>query len=305
MAADWLAEEPSEADCREYLRQLRWPDGFICPRCAGRTGWPIRDGWLIECSRCGHQASLAAGTIFAGSKMPITHWFRVAWVMAEHPEPVTVGVLQKVVGFASYQTAWAWMHKLRRVMRPKEDETLSGKIEAGVRVLNLGGKARELAGTGRFEFRAALGYSDDGAITGVRIERISDGPDDLDGFIRRVVAPSSEVLKVWTGDSPASVWPASPGKGLGLVAESLRAWLSHWHLAYVSPKHFDGYVDEFVFKCPQVIQQPGGRFELLLRRAVGVAPLPYRELVGRDLMAGMSASKGSPDHQRSSGRPSS
>lgn len=259
----------------------------------------------MECSRCGHQASLTAETIFAGSKMPMRHWFRVAWVMAEYPEPVTVGVLQKVVGFGSYQTAWAWMHKLRRVMRPTDDETLSGKVEAGVTVLNLGGKARELAGTGRFEFRAALGYSDDGAITGVRFERISDGPDDLDGFIRRVAAPSSEVFKVWTGDSPTSAWPATPGKGLGLVAESLRAWLSHWHLAYVSPKHFDGYVDEFVFKCPQVSQPPGGRFELLLRRALGVGPVPYRELVGRNPMAGKSTGSPLPEHQRSSRRPSS
>src|SRR5487761_106421 len=186
MAPDRLAEEPSEADCWEYLGELRWPDGFVCPRCGSRTGGPVREGWLMECSGRGHQTSLIAGTTFAGTKTPIGHWFRVAWVMAEHPEPVSVRVVQKEVGFASYQTAWAWMHKFRRVMRPRDDETLSGKVEVGVIVLNLGGEARELAGSGRFEFRAALGYSD-GEVSGVRIERIYDRRDDLNGFIRRVV----------------------------------------------------------------------------------------------------------------------
>jgi hypothetical protein len=254
----------------------------------------------MECSGCGHQTSLTAGTIFAGTKMPIRHWFRLAWVMAEHPAPVTVGVIQKEVGFASYQTAWAWMHKFRRVMRPRDDETLSGRVEAGVMLLSVGGEARELAGTDRFEFRAALGYSGGGAITGVRIERISDGPDHLDAFIRRVVEPGSEVLKVWTGDSPSSDWPAFPGEGLGLVAESLRTWLSHRHLAHVSAKHFDHYMDEFVFKCPHVNEEPGVRFDLLLRRSMGMPPAPYRELVGRDLTAGKSASRRLARHQRSS-----
>ena len=26
----------TEQACREYLMQLRWPQGFVCPRCGGR-----------------------------------------------------------------------------------------------------------------------------------------------------------------------------------------------------------------------------------------------------------------------------
>src|ERR1700682_1345780 len=32
----------SEAACREYLFQLRWPDGFRCPRCVGAKSCPLR-----------------------------------------------------------------------------------------------------------------------------------------------------------------------------------------------------------------------------------------------------------------------
>jgi len=37
--------------------------------------------------------------------------------------------LQRILGFGSYQTAWAWLHKLRRAMvRPGRDR-LSGRVE--------------------------------------------------------------------------------------------------------------------------------------------------------------------------------
>jgi len=287
MAPDSLPK--AEANSLGLLRKLRWPDGFVCPRCGNRRGWPVRE--LLECSACGHQTSLTAGTIFAGTKAPIRQWFRMAWMMAEDLAPLSVREVQEEVGFASYQTAWAWMHKFRRVMRPVDGETLSGKVEAGVMVLSVGGEARELAGTDRFEFRAALGYSGAGAITGVRIERISDSPDYLDAFIRRVAEPSSEVLLVGTGDRPSSDWPRPPGEGFRRIGESFRAWLSHRHLAYVSAEHFDHYVDEFVFKCPQVNEKRGVRFERLLRRSMGVPPVPYRQLVASRRLA---------QHQRSS-----
>jgi hypothetical protein len=47
----------------EYLVKLRWPDGFQCPRCDGRKSWPVRR-ILLQCTGCGYQSSVTAGTIF-------------------------------------------------------------------------------------------------------------------------------------------------------------------------------------------------------------------------------------------------
>ena len=55
--------------CRQYLFALRWPEGFVCPRCQS-TGnvWPTARGlWL--CGSCRHQASVTAGTIFQDGKL--------------------------------------------------------------------------------------------------------------------------------------------------------------------------------------------------------------------------------------------
>src|SRR6266849_9817537 len=52
----------SEEACREYLLQLRWPDGFRCPRCGCRESSPVRTV-LLRCRDCRHQTSVTAGTI--------------------------------------------------------------------------------------------------------------------------------------------------------------------------------------------------------------------------------------------------
>jgi hypothetical protein len=43
--------------CRAYLVQLRWPDGFRCPKCGVTKAWPVRSV-LLECAACGRQTRM-------------------------------------------------------------------------------------------------------------------------------------------------------------------------------------------------------------------------------------------------------
>jgi len=83
----------------------------------------------MECSQCGHQASLTAGTIFDNTKTPLRIWFRAAWLMTSSRYGVNAVTLQEQLGFGSYQTAWAWLHKFRRAMIRPDRDRLSGLIE--------------------------------------------------------------------------------------------------------------------------------------------------------------------------------
>ena len=58
--------------------QLRWPQGFVCPRCGGRRARPSRRG-LLRCGQCDYQASVTAGTIFQDTRLPLRTWFRTMW----------------------------------------------------------------------------------------------------------------------------------------------------------------------------------------------------------------------------------
>ena len=45
---------PDDAACREYLARLRWPDGFVCPRCASGDFWTTGRGlWMLPVQRFG------------------------------------------------------------------------------------------------------------------------------------------------------------------------------------------------------------------------------------------------------------
>ena len=103
----------SEEACREYLLQLRWPDGFRCPRCGCRESSPVR-AVLLRCRDCRNQTSVTAGTIFQDTRTSLRLWFQAIWWVVSQKNGVSALGLQRVLGLKSYETAWTWLHKLRR-----------------------------------------------------------------------------------------------------------------------------------------------------------------------------------------------
>lgn len=60
------------------------------------------------------------------------------WYVTSQKYGISALGLQRVLGLASYQTAWAWLHKLRRAMVRPTRERLNGEVE--VDETYLGGK---------------------------------------------------------------------------------------------------------------------------------------------------------------------
>jgi len=119
---------PDDAACLAFLERLRWPAGFVCPACAGEQSWRMGDG-LLRCSACDRRSSVTAGTIFAGTRSPLSLWFAAAWYVTNQKSGVSALGLQRALELGSYETAWAWLHKFRRAMvRPGRDR-LAGEVE--------------------------------------------------------------------------------------------------------------------------------------------------------------------------------
>ena len=97
---------------------------------------------LFRCCACRRQTSETAGTIFQDTRKPLVTWFRAMWYVTSQKNGASALGLQRVLGLGSYETAWTWLHKLRRAMvRPDRDrlkgwievdETLVGGLEEGV-----------------------------------------------------------------------------------------------------------------------------------------------------------------------------
>ena len=123
-----LAWFPDDAACLNYLASLRWPDGFVCPACGSNRYWRTATArWM--CADCDRQTSVTAGTVFHRTRTPLSTWFAAVWFLTSQKNGVSALGLQRVLGFGSYETAWAWLHKLRRAMVRPERDQLSGVVE--------------------------------------------------------------------------------------------------------------------------------------------------------------------------------
>ncbi len=285
---------PDDAACRRYLFALRWPDGFVCPRCGQTKAWETGRGlWL--CSACRHQASVTAGTIFQDGHLPLTLWFRAIWHVTSQKNGVSALGVQRVLGLGSYQTAWAWLHKLRRAMvRPGRDR-LSGTVEVDETYWG----AAEAGVIGRLTYSkrliAAAVQVDGTRIGRIRLRRIpSHTKATLHGFITQVVEPGSTIrtdgLNHYPGLSgykhEVIVVKRQPETASELlphvhrVVSLLKRWLLGTHQGAVSGAHLDYYLDEFTFRFNRRTSASRGKlFYRLVQQAVQVGPKPYRILI--------------------------
>ena len=286
----------TEAACREYLFQLRWPDGFRCPRCGETKSWPKGDG-LVRCAGCDYQISVTAGTVFQDSRLPLTLWFRAVWWVTSQKNGVSAMGLQRVLGLKSYKTAWTLLHKLRRAMvRPGRDR-LSGRVE--VDEAWVGGEEEGVHGR-QTETKAmiAVAAEEDGPGIGrIRMRCIPDASaDSLMPFVEDSVERGSMVhTDGWLGYLPLkdkgyrhevtflkgnSKSASQLMPRVHLAVALLKRWLLGTHQGGVSLEHLDAYLDEFTFRFNRRKSRSRGKlFYRLLEQAVAVEPVPYKSLV--------------------------
>jgi hypothetical protein len=73
--------------------------------------------------------SATAGTIFHGTRTPLTVWFSAAWHLTGGKGGIFATELQREMQLGSYQSAWAMLHRYRSLMvRPGRDR-LTGDVE--------------------------------------------------------------------------------------------------------------------------------------------------------------------------------
>lgn len=295
--AELEARFSSEGACREYLFQLRWAQGFRCPRCGDAKAWPLRSV-LWQCAGCGRQVSVTAGTIFQDTRTPLTVWFRAIWWVTSQKNGVSALGLQRVLGLGSYQTAWAWLHKLRRAMVRPGRERLSGRVE--VDETYLGGLEEGVRGR-KTERKALIvvAAQEDGKGTGrIRMQRVPDASaESLVPFVEASVELGSVVhTDGWLGYAPLESkgygheitflrgQKKSPSELLPRVhrvVSLLKRWLLGTHQGAVSFEHLDYYLDEFTFRFNRRNSRSRGKlFFRLVQQAVAVEPTTYRSIVG-------------------------
>ncbi len=287
---------PDEKACREYLIELRWGGRPRCGRCDCDKSWELENG-RFECQVCGHQTSVTAGTLLHGTRKPLRIWFHAMWELAVRKGGINACELQRLMGFGSYETAWSWLHKLRRAMRGRASTKLTGDVVADESYL--GGKGEVTRGRGTTKQpiliaaedgsgRARLGVAQD-------VSAESIGP-----FLERSVHPIARVTTDgWKGYSTdalggrehiAKRLADSDGKDPVVMCHIVAALLKRWWLGTyhgsMSAKHMPAYLEDFTFRFNRRKTAGIGRITArLLHMAVAAKPITRAHIVAQPIPA--------------------
>jgi len=229
--------------------------------------------------------------------MPLPTWFRAIWWVVTQKNGASALGLKRVLGLGSYETAWTWLHKLRRAMvRPGRD-LLSGRVE--VDEVFIGGLEEGVHGRQTFKKAlVAIAAQEDGKGIGrIRMKRIPDASSEsLHAFIKEAIAPGAVInTDDWTGYAGLAeegyVWKATTiGKNrkkasvlfprVHRVSSLLKRWILGTHQGAISPEHLDYYLDEFTFRFNRRTSRSRGKlFYRLVQQAMSTEPAPYKKLV--------------------------
>ena len=293
---DWFSSEKS---CLDYIAKLRWPKGFHCPSCGFKPEKPSLMGrGLFLCRKCKKQTSITAGTLFHRTHKPLRIWFFAMWFVTSQKHGANALGLQKVLGLGSYNTAWTWLHKLRRAMvRPGRD-LLTGSVE--VDETYIGGLGAKVRGRGaKRKSIVVIAVEVRGRGSGrVRMSVIPDvSATSLHDFILNNVDIGSEVRSDgWTGykgietlgykhivtnisaseDSAHVVMPC-----VHRVASLLDRWWLGVHQGAIRSSHLDYYLDEYTFRFNRRTSRARGLlFYRLMEQAVDCAPVSRQMIIG-------------------------
>lgn len=291
-----LAWFPDDEACLGYLAALRWPGGFVCPACgvadeAWRTG---RGLWM--CRHCAHKTSVTAGTIFHGTRSPLTTWFAALWFVTSQKNGVSAQGLQRVLGLGSYETAWAWMHKMRRAMVRPDRDLLAGEVEVDETFVGGVSPGRQGGSSDKVPVMVAVERAGGRRLGRARMEVAERaGTTGLVDFACRTVAPGSTIhtdgapmlRKLGSlgyehhytvgmrAPDPEAVLP-----GVHLTASLLKRWLTGTLHYGVQPHQLPYYLDEFTFRFNRRTSTKRGLlFYRLLQQALATDPHPLGDLL--------------------------
>ena len=123
-----MREFSSEGKCREYLANLRWPGGIICPKCNCRHTCLLSNR-RYQCAECRCQTSVTAGAVLHRTHMPLTQWFLAFYFVSQDKCGISAVALMSMFGM-TYKTTWHMLMRIRSTMNQRDKiHQLSGTIE--------------------------------------------------------------------------------------------------------------------------------------------------------------------------------
>ena len=303
-----LAPYFADADkARDFLENMRWKDGVLCPHCNAVGAYRItakkesktgaRKG-LWKCVECREQFTVTVGTIFEDSKIPLNKWLLAIHLICSSKKGMSAHQLHRSLGI-TYKSAWFMAHRIRYAMT---QEPLFSKLNGTVEVdeTYIGGKAKNMHKSVREKRIQGRGCVDKApvvtlverngrvksqymeSVTGENLKSALLECVESDACINTDESPSYSFVKNEFAEHHSVNHKKDEyvrGKAHVNTAESVHALLKRGIVGtfhHVSKKHLHRYLTEFDFRFNARYITDGERTALALNSVIGKR-LQYRD----------------------------
>ncbi len=135
---DFWDRAQDDFQCYDLLKAIRWPNGFICPKCEGEKGYYLKkkklDTFVCANRACKYQCSLTAKTVFHGTHLPIRKWFKLVYHLFKDQSGCSSNAMAKLIG-VSKKTVLSMTSKLRAVMEDANAERFMNALFVAMETL--------------------------------------------------------------------------------------------------------------------------------------------------------------------------
>jgi transposase-like protein len=222
----------------EYLENIRWPNGPVCPHCdeSERRPYALKSKTrrLWKCAACRKQYTVTVGTIFESSHIPLNKWLLAFYLLCSSKKGMSAHQLHRMLG-VTYKSAWFMAHRIRYAMQqPPFADRLRGVVE--VDETYVGGKARR---SNKRQYKPLDPTAPDKRLTGRGVEKTPVvALVERGGIVR-----SSRIANV-TGDSLKSVIREHVDPSATLMTDAFASYrgLGKEYAEHFTVNHLDEYV---------------------------------------------------------------
>jgi hypothetical protein len=110
-------EFSTDEKCLEFLAREKWKDGYKCRKCGHTNYCKGKTPFSRRCTRCKHDESATAHTIFHRCKIPLTDAFEIAYTVCRNPTISTYDLSRKLD--TRQMTCWKFKKKITECIESK------------------------------------------------------------------------------------------------------------------------------------------------------------------------------------------
>jgi len=104
-------------DCLQFVADKKWETGFVCKKCGHTNFCKGKTPFARRCTRCKHDESATANTIFHRCHIPLTEAFRIVYMVCHDPGISTYEISRQVE--LRQMTCWKLKNKLMECLKSR------------------------------------------------------------------------------------------------------------------------------------------------------------------------------------------